>query len=115
MDLVLWGIPILLAVLILLGVALFVRRRRDREEPPSSVFPPSSGAEGGAQVRLLEGASSARQARIDALRGEVKSLRREADYAAQRGLDRRAERLRELIDEREQQLHEERPADDRAS
>lgn len=99
------GALALAAVLVVVGAIVIVRRRRrgDRDEG-SSVFPPSSSGEGARQVRLLEGDDTARQARIEALRGEVKSLRREATYASQRGLDRRAERLESLISEREEQL-----------
>lgn len=108
--LVLWGALALAAVLVIVVAVVLLRRRRPAREEGSSLFPPSSGDGSGGQVRLLEGDDTARQARIDALRGEVKSLRREAAYASQRGLDRRAERLESLIAEREEQLkqHHER-------
>lgn len=111
MQFVLWGGAILAAILALLAVIVLLRRRsRDRREP-STVFPPSSAPEEGrGQVRLLEDNQVAHQARVDALRGEVKSLRREASYAAQRGLDRRAQRLEELIAEREEELDRHEPA-----
>lgn len=103
MQFVYWGVPILAAILVLAGVYVVWRRRRSDRESGSQVFPPPSSGES-AQVRLLEGDEVANEARVEALRGEVKSLRREAQYAAQRGLDRRAERLQSLIAEREEQL-----------
>lgn len=113
MEFVLWAAAILAVVLVGVAVVLVLRRRGgDRE--PSAVFPPSS-ADSGAQVRLLEGDDTARQARVEALQGELRSLRREVAYAEQRGLDRRAERLRSLIAEREEQLDHHDRAEDRAS
>lgn len=100
---IVWAAPLLAAILVLVVVVVYVRRRRDGASETSSVFPPSR-SEGGFQVRLLEDREVAHDARITALRGEVQALRREATYAAQRGLDRRAERLEALIVEREQEL-----------
>lgn len=114
MEFALWAAAILAAGLVVLAVVLVLRRRGGGEEP-SAVFPPSSGAESGAQVRLLEGDDTARQARVEALKGELRSLRREVSYAEQRGLDRRAERLESLIAEREEQLRHHDPAEGRAS
>lgn len=114
MEYALWAAAILAAGLVVLTVVVLVRRRRGEAEEPSAVFPPSS-ADSGAQVRLLEGDDTARQARVEALQGELRSLRREVAYAEQRGLDRRAERLRSLIDEREDQLQRHDAAEDRAS
>lgn len=104
MEFAVWAAVVLAVTLVVLGVIVAVRRRGRTDEETSAVFPPSSGTDSGAQVRLLEGSDTARQARVEALEGELRSLRREVAYAEQRGLDRRAERLRSLIDEREEQL-----------
>lgn len=102
MQFVIWA-AVVVAVVVVVG-AVVAWRRRARRAVPSEVMPGSSREQGGFQVRLLEDDAAARSARLKALRGEVEGLRREASYAEQRGLDRRAERLQALIAEREQEL-----------
>lgn len=113
-SILLWGVPILVAVIALLVVVGLLRRRRGPRSEASSVFPPASTEDRGFQVRLLEDRAVAQDARVAALRGEVQALRREASYAQQRGLDRRAERLQALVTEREEELAKHEAAGGRA-
>lgn len=101
--------PVLIAiaagvVLVVLAAVLLSRRGRTHGSGPDLPPAPGGGGERTSKVRVLPSAENARQARTKALTEEMESLRREAEYAEQRGLDRRAERLRAMIDDRRRQL-----------
>lgn len=93
------GVAVVLLVALLLG-----RRRPGPENSAQAVGDASGTPEPSTRVRVLASEQAADDARVKALRHEIESLGREAHYASERGLGRRAERLQELIDERRHEL-----------
>lgn len=101
--------PVLIAiaagiVLVAIVAAFITRRRRSPSSGPDLPSAPGGSGERTSKVRVLPSAENAREARVEALTAEMESLQREADYAQKRGLDRRAERLRAMIEDRRRQL-----------
>lgn len=101
--------PVLIAialgiVLVAVVATLVARRRRTRSSGPDLPQAPGGSGEQPSKVRVLPSVENAREARVEALNAEMESLRREAQYAEKRGLDRRAERLRAMIEDRRRQL-----------
>lgn len=99
---------VLIAVVTALLIAAFTvwaLRRRGGERSTGPDLPAPPGGNGRtSKVRVLGSDQNAREARDEALREEIASLRREAEFAENRGLDRRAERLRQMIEDRRRQL-----------
>lgn len=99
------------AALLIVAFAVWTLRRRGGERSTAPDLPPPPGGNGRtSKVRVLGTDQNAREARDEALREEIASLGREAEFAENRGLDRRAERLREMIEDRRRQLSSHSPS-----
>lgn len=98
---------IAVAAAVVLGAVvavLLARRDGSGSSAPDLPQAPGGAGERTSKVRVLPSAENAREARTQALTAEMESLQREAQYAEKRGLDRRAQRLRAMIEDRRRQL-----------
>lgn len=101
---------VVVAALMIVTVLVRTLRRRQRERSTGPDLPSPPGGSGRtSKVRVLSSDQNAREARDEALREEIASLQREAEFAQNRGLDRRAERLRDMIEDRRRQLRSRSP------